>query len=78
MRSTLLKLAMAILVSAGALNAQGCVQCATSAHGAGPGGERALLKGMMFLLLPSLVILCGISAVVYRNRKAETSPKSAA
>ena len=78
MKSTLLKLTLAVLLSTGTLFAQGCVQCATSAHGAGQQGERALFKGMMFLLVPSLAILCGISVVVYRNRKAEASPKSTA
>lgn len=73
MKSVLLKLTLALLLSAGALYGQGCVQCATSAHGAGQSGERALLKGMMFLLVPSLVILCGITVVVYRNRKAESA-----
>ena len=78
MKSTLLKLALAVLLSVGTLYGQGCVQCATSAHGAGPGGESALLKGMMFLLVPTLAILTGISVVAYRNRKAEASPKSTA
>jgi hypothetical protein len=73
MKSTLLKLTVAVLLSAGALHGQGCVQCATSAHGAGQRGERALLKGMMFLLVPSIAILCGIGVVVYRNRNAEPS-----
>jgi hypothetical protein len=75
MRSTFLKLALAVLLSAGTFHGQGCIQCATAAHGAGQRGERALLKGMMFLLLPSIVILSGISVVVYRNRKAEACPK---
>ena len=73
MKATLLKLAMAVLLSAGTFHGQGCVQCATSAHGAGQRGERALLKGMMFLLLPSIVILSGIGVVAYRNRKAESA-----
>jgi hypothetical protein len=77
MKPTLLKLALALFLSVGVLYGQGCVQCATSAHGAGQQGERALLKGMVFLLAPTLAILGGISVVVYRNRKAETNPKSA-
>ncbi|HJX83095.1 MAG TPA: hypothetical protein VJ723_01980 [Candidatus Angelobacter sp.] len=74
MKSTLLKLTLTLLFSAATLYGQGCVQCATSAHGAGPGGESALLKGMMFLLLPSLAILSGISVVVYRNRTSRSLP----
>jgi len=70
MKTALLKLALMIVLTAAPLLGQGCVQCATSAHGSGPQGERALLKGMFVLLLPSITILSGISVLVYRNRRA--------
>ena len=70
MRTALLKLALTVALAATPLLGQGCVQCATSAHGAGRQAESALLKGMFVLLLPSITILLGISALVYRNRRA--------
>jgi hypothetical protein len=70
MKSALIKLALMIALTAAPVPGQGCVQCATSAHGAGRQGENALLKGMFVLLLPSITILSGISVLVYRNRRA--------
>ena len=68
MKPVLLKLALMIGLTAPVLG-QGCVQCATSAHGSGRQGESALLKGMLVLLLPSITVLSGISVFVYRNRR---------
>ena len=70
MKSALAKLVLACLFLGTALLGQGCVQCATSAHGAGVQGERALFRGMLVLLIPSLTILTGLGVLVYRNRDA--------
>jgi hypothetical protein len=70
MKSVPAKLILACLFSATALFGQGCVQCATSAHGAGAQGERALFRGMLVLLIPSITILTGLGVLVYRNRNA--------
>jgi hypothetical protein len=70
MKSALFRLLLlAVSLPCVPLLGQGCVQCATSAHGAGPQGERALFKGMLVLLAPSLAMLSGIAIVTYRNRK---------
>jgi hypothetical protein len=69
MRSRTLKFAAILAFSVAPLLAQGCIQCATSAHGAGPQGESALFKGMLVLLAPSLALLSGIGVVAFRNRK---------
>jgi len=70
MKPALLKFVLMIVLTAAPLPGQGCVQCATSARGSGPQGERALLKGMFILLLPSITVLSGLSVLVYRNRRA--------
>ena len=76
LRSLLLRAAPVLILFIAALlvpipaRAQGCVQCSTSAHASGPQGERALLKGMLILLLPSVTILTGIGITVYRLRHA--------
>lgn len=71
MKSALARLILACLFSVTPFFGQGCVQCATSAHGAGAQGERALLRGMLFLLIPSISILTGLGVLVYRNRDTE-------
>ena len=70
MRSTskLLTLCAVLALGVTRMAAQGCVQCATSAHAAGVQGERALFQGMLVLLLPSLAILCGLAVMAYRER----------
>ncbi len=70
MKRLLIKFTLMISLTAAPGLGQGCVQCATSAHGAGRQAESALLKGMFVLLVPSITILSGISVVVYRNRRA--------
>jgi len=72
MKSALPKFVLLLAFSLPPLLGQGCVQCATSARGAGPQGERALLKGMMVLLVPALAMLVGMSVLSYRNRKSDT------
>jgi len=72
--SKLLPLFAVLLLSMQRLAAQGCVQCATSAHAAGAQGERALFGGMLVLLLPSLAILCGLGVLAFRERNS-SEPK---
>jgi hypothetical protein len=49
--------------------AQGCVMCATSAQGAGAEGRRALLRGVVVLLVPPVAILGVLVGVAFRYNR---------
>lgn len=67
----ILKYAVAGLIAAAssaALNAQGCAMCYQSAAASGPRAIQALRNGILILMLPPVLITCGIVLVAYRRR----------
>jgi hypothetical protein len=54
--------------------AQGCAQCFNNASSAPPQAQRAMRRGILILLLPTLSILVGFGFVTYRLRNAPATP----
>jgi hypothetical protein len=73
MRHLLLKFALLfmLLISGSALYAQGCAACKTNAAQAGAEAQRGLRRGIAVLLIPSLIIFCGVVVLAYTNRHTE-------
>jgi hypothetical protein len=62
--------ALFLALSAPAALGQGCSMCITSAAGAGAKGQRAISRGVIFLLLPPvgmMAVLVGV-ALKYKSR----------
>jgi hypothetical protein len=60
--------AVAFLVSAGALDAQGCPMCYQSAAASGPRAIHALNSGILILMFPPALITLGIFYLGYKKR----------
>ena len=59
---------VALLLSPGALYAQGCAMCYQSAAASGPRFIAALRHGILIMFFPPLVIFAGILIAAYRRR----------
>ena len=57
-----------LLASAPAF-AQGCAACTNSAASAPERSQRALRRGIIVLMVPSLAIMLGFAGVAYRYRR---------
>lgn len=57
-----------LLGSAPAL-AQGCATCTNSATSAPERSQRALRRGIIVLMVPSLAVMIGFAALAYRYRR---------
>ena len=57
-----------LLISSAALYAQGCAACKTNAAQAGTQAQRGLRRGIVVLLIPSLIIFSGAVFLAYKNR----------
>jgi hypothetical protein len=68
MRRLLLAFAL-FLLSAPAF-AQGCATCSNSAASAPERSQKALRRGIMVLMVPSLVVMLGFAGVAYRYRRS--------
>lgn len=49
--------------------AQGCAACTNSAASAPERSQRALRRGIIVLMVPSLAIMLGFAGVAYRYRR---------
>ncbi|HZQ90912.1 MAG TPA: hypothetical protein VFA60_03880 [Terriglobales bacterium] len=70
MKRLLATTALLLMLSAPAALGQGCSMCITSAAGAGAKGQRAISRGVIFLLLPPvgmMAVLVGV-ALKYKSR----------
>ncbi len=74
MRAVLLKfvLALALLTPGIHAVAQGCDACRTTAAQSSPQAQRGLRRGIIILLVPSLLIFSGITFLAYKNRGSKT------
>lgn len=63
----LLFITIFLLFSAPAF-AQGCSLCKNSAAAASPRSQKALGRGIIVLLVPSLTLMIGFATLAYRNR----------
>lgn len=57
-----------LLLAASSAAAQGCAMCSSGAEAAGKEQRRALFRGVLVLLVPTMVILGGIGVAGYRMR----------
>lgn len=65
---TLLMIAILLLAPAPAF-AQGCAACTNSAAGAPERSQRALRRGIIVLMVPSLTVMLGFAGLAYRYRR---------
>jgi len=59
-----------LAINSASLCAQGCAACKTNAAQAGPQAQRGLRRGIAVLLIPSLIIFCGVVFLAYKHRVA--------
>lgn len=74
MRARLYSLALLVALSAVPAFGQGCVMCYTSAKGASNGGQNALSRAVLTLLIPPvgmMAILVGVAFRYHRNGQQE-------
>ncbi|MGH9776185.1 MAG: hypothetical protein ACRD50_14705 [Candidatus Acidiferrales bacterium] len=61
-------LALTLAALAPVVFAQGCVMCYTSASAANQNGQKALINGILTLMLPVLSLFIGMLTLLYRHR----------
>jgi hypothetical protein len=74
MRSRLGSLALLVALSAAPAFGQGCAMCYTSAKGASSGGQGALSRAVITLLIPPvgmMAVLVGFALRYHRNGRHE-------
>ncbi|HUR37620.1 MAG TPA: hypothetical protein VM009_07365 [Terriglobales bacterium] len=58
-----------LLVATAPVFAQGCATCTNSAASAPERSQRALRRGIVILMVPSLVVMMGFAGLAYKYRK---------
>ncbi len=74
MRARLYSLALLVVLSAAPALGQGCAMCYTSAKGASDGGQKALSRAVITLLIPPvgmMAVLVGFAFRYHRNGQQE-------
>jgi hypothetical protein len=62
-------IAVVLLLATAPAFAQGCATCTNSAASAPERSQRALRRGIIVLMVPSLAIMAGFAGVAYRYRR---------
>ncbi len=76
MRARLYSLALLLVLSAAPALGQGCAMCYTSAKGASDGGQKALSRAVLTLLIPPvgmMAVLVGFAFRYHRNGQQQES-----
>ncbi len=74
MRNRIYSLALLLALSAAPAFGQGCAMCYTSAKGASDGGQNALSRAVLTLLIPPvgmMAVLVGVAFRYHRNGREE-------
>jgi len=72
MRSRLCRLALLVALSAAPAFGQ-CAMCYTSAKGASNGGQKAITRGVLTLLLPPIGLMMGLVGFAFRYNRNGTA-----
>lgn len=62
-------LLLVLLLASAPAFAQGCVACTNSAASASERSQRALRRGIIVLMVPSLAVMLGFAALAYKYRR---------
>ena len=72
MKLRLVLLAMVLFLSAAPAFSQGCAMCSSYVEASSKGGQRAINKAVLLLLIPAAVFMSGGMAMAYRySRKRD-------
>lgn len=72
MKLRLVLLAMVLFLSAAPAFSQGCAMCSSYVEASSKGGQRAVDKAVLLLLIPAAVFMSGGMAMAYRySRKRD-------
>jgi hypothetical protein len=69
MRSRIYSLALLLALSAAPALGQGCAMCYTSARGASDGGQKALSRAVLTLLIPPVGMMAVLVGIAFRYRR---------
>lgn len=72
MKLRLVLLALVVFLSAAPAFSQGCAMCSSYVEASSKGGQRAINKAVLLLLIPAAVFMSGGMAMAYRySRKRD-------